>query len=93
VIDTADPQHQVGQVDPTDGYIRLRGFVKDPPQLDGHETRDCFLRRAGAGLLIGCPTAVDWSADAKTMDAGWIFTQPLAATREDIARELALIGE
>ncbi|MFK8114075.1 MAG: hypothetical protein AB8B91_17870 [Rubripirellula sp.] len=93
VIDQLDPAHHAGTVDATDGYISLKGFVKNPPMIDGHEVRDFFVRRKGADLAIGYPTSVQWSATSKTLEAGWISAKPLSLQRPDVVAELSAIEE
>lgn len=93
VIDSIDPNHEAGVVNPTDGYIRLRGFVKDPPQIAGHELRDFFVRREGEQLLIGYPAALHMTGESKSLEAGWIRAQPLNVQRPDVDSELSAIAE
>ncbi len=76
VVDKIDAAHQSGPVLPTDGYIRLRGFIEDPPMIGGHRIGDCFLRRDGENLRIGYLSNVTWTQSAKTMEAGWMAVRP-----------------
>jgi hypothetical protein len=87
-FDQVSPQHQVGNVLPTDGYIRLQGFVKDPPVIDGHPVRDLFLRRDGNRLRIGYITSVHWTRQDKTVEAGWMDAIESRTAPRDIAFEL-----
>lgn len=93
VVDQVGPRHQPGPIMPTDGYIRLSGFVKDPPMIDGHPVRDLFLRRDGDELRIGYLTSVHWSSSAKTMEAGWMLATKLQDFRPDVGGELQTLGQ
>lgn len=87
-FDQASPQHQVDKVLPTDGYIRLQGFVKDPPVIDGHPVRDLFVRREGEQLRVGYITSVSWTPESKTVEAGWMETVESPTVTRDMATEL-----
>lgn len=87
VLDTVSPQHERELIAPTDGYIRLRGFVTEPV-MDGHRIRDLFLRKHGKRLKIGYPTEVHWSRDAKLMEAGWLTARRAEPRESDLASDL-----
>ncbi len=80
-VDKIDPADEIGPVQPTDGYIRLRGFVEDPPMIGRHRVGDCFLRRENETLRIGYLANVTWTQTAKTLDAGWIAVRPLQVNK------------
>ncbi len=88
VVDQIDPRHEPGTVEPTDGYVRLQGFVKEPPSIDGHAVRDLFLRREGKTLRIGYLASVHWSKDATVMEAGWMTAVQSTVSRPDIVARL-----
>lgn len=89
VFDEVGPGHELAAVLPTDGYIRLRGFVKEPPMIDGHPVRDLFLRRDGDSLRVGYLAAVHWTQDSKTMEAGWATAKRSPPRHPEIAAEIA----
>ena len=91
VFSQVSPSHQAGVIEPTDGYIRLQGFVKKPPNIDGQEIRDLFLRRTGDILRIGYLASVHWTDNAKRMEAGWLSATKFEDSRPDIAADLRKI--
>ncbi len=91
VFDQLGPTHQAGPIKPTDGYIHLSGFVKEPPEIDGHPVRDLFLRREGDQLQLGYLTSVDWKEDTKAMQAGWMTAIKLKNNRPDVGGKLQTI--
>lgn len=91
VFDKLGPTHQAGPVKPTDGYIHLSGFVKEPPMIDGHPVRDLFLRREGDQLRLGYLTSVDWTEDTKAMQAGWMTGTKLSNKRPNVGGKLQSI--
>jgi hypothetical protein len=91
VFDRISPEHQSGVIEPTDGYIRLQGFVRESPVIDGHPVRDLFLRRQGNQLRIGYLTSVHWTEDAKTMEAGWMVASPQATSRQEMVADLRAV--
>jgi hypothetical protein len=91
VFDQLGPKHQAGPIKPTDGYIQLSGFVKEPPMIDGHPARDLFLRREGDQLRLGYLTSVDWTEDTKSMQAGWMTATKLQNKRPDVGGKLQTI--
>lgn len=89
--DTAAPNHQEAVVEPSDGYLRLSGFVKDPPRLDGHPVRDLFVRRMGDQLWLGYPTVARWDQGQRQLTAAWVvFDEAVQPSRSitDLLREL-----
>lgn len=93
VIGQISPEHQAGAVKPTDGYIRLQGFVKDPPMIDRQPVRDLFLRREGNRLRIGYIASVHWTAKQRTIEAGWLDAIESQAERREIAVELSALEQ
>ncbi len=91
VFDQLGPTHQAGPIKPTDGYIHLSGFVKEPPMIDGHPVRDLFLRREGDQLRLGYLTSVDWTEHTKSMQAGWMTATKLNNKRPDVGGKLQTI--
>jgi hypothetical protein len=93
VFDQVAPQHQAGNIMPTDGYIRLKGFVKEPPIIDGRSVRDLFLRRDGDTLRIGYLASVHWTQQTKRMEAGWMTATAWRTSRADLATELRSLAK
>ncbi len=91
VFDQLGPTHQSGPIKPTDGYIRLSGFVKEPPMIDGHPVRDLFLRREGDQLQLGYLTSVHWTETAKRMEGGWVTATKWQRQRPDVSSALQAI--
>lgn len=91
VFDQPGARHEAGPIKPTDGYLQLSGFVKNPPLIDGHPVRDLFLRREGDVLRIGYLTSVHWTQDSKAMQAGWMTAIRLQNTRPDVGANLQSI--
>jgi hypothetical protein len=92
-IDKLSAGHRPGTIEPTDGYVRLRGFVDDPPSFGGHALVDCFLRREGEDLNIGYLTKVTWTQTEKLIDAGWMHAQPAQGSSADIIDALSRIAK
>ena len=90
-IDERSEGHQAGTIEPTDGYIRLRGFVDELPRFGGHALVDCFLRRDGANLNIGYLTKVTWTQTEKMIEAGWMHARPAQGSSANIIDALAQI--
>ena len=89
--DTAAPNHQEAVVLPSDGYLRLAGFVKTPPLLDGHPVRDLFVRRVESQLWLGYPTEASWNQGQRQLNAAWVvFDQAVDPSRSitDLLLEL-----
>ena len=88
VVSQPSPTHRVGTIESTDGFVRLQGFVKDPPQIDQHPVRDLFLRRDSDRLFVGYLTAVHWTSEETRMEAGWMQMNRWMAPRPDPVAEL-----
>ncbi|TWU02420.1 hypothetical protein [Stieleria varia] len=93
-IDESEPEHQLALIQPSDGYIKLSGFVKDPPMIDGHHVRDLFVRRIGDQLMLGYLTSVEITDSEKRMTAAWVSTRRFATAQPtDILAQLKSIPE
>ncbi|TWU03818.1 hypothetical protein [Neorhodopirellula pilleata] len=89
--DSAAPGHVEDTVVPSDGYLRLSGFVKEPPRLNGHPVRDLFVRRSGDLLKVGYLTQSHWVDGRHGLLAAWVELQRVPETSrsvEDILRDL-----
>lgn len=89
--DTAQPGHVKEPVDVSDGYLRLSGFVKDPPLLNGHPVRDLFVRRTGDQLKLGYLIQSRWSEGGRKLTAAWMELKRVPETSrsvEDVLRDL-----
>ena len=92
-IDQVSDSHQPGPVAASDGYVTFRGFVKDAPQIEGHEVRDFFVRRSGKDLMVGYPLAVHWTPSGRTMEAGWITLKPMNGSQRDVSAGLRQLSQ
>lgn len=70
--DEAEPHHRESTVEPSDGYLKLGGFVKSPPRLDGHPVRDLFVRCDGERLSLGYPVSARWVDGRRELTAAWV---------------------
>ena len=94
-FDTPLSHHREEPVRASDGYLKLSGFVKDPPLLDGHPVRDLFVRREGDLLSVGYPVSAKWVDGQRQLLAAWIHAElrlpsavSLANVLQDIPEEL-----
>ncbi|QDT13770.1 hypothetical protein [Planctomycetes bacterium K23_9] len=71
-IAATEPDDVVGDVRPTDGYVRFRSSALEPTFVGGKELSDAFLRLSGNELQLGYLTTVHWRDGEKRMEAGWI---------------------
>jgi len=85
--------HEEDVVMPSDGHLRLGGFVKDPPQLDGQPVRDLFVRREGGRLSVGYVTSARWVDGERQLRAAWVHTRAAMPTAVSVADTLRDVPE
>jgi hypothetical protein len=89
-IDEPDPSHHIEPVRSTDGYMKLSGFGKELPRLDGHPVRELFVRRNADSLQLGYPTAVQWTTHGRTLLAAWTSATPSPVQPRDAQGSIPL---
>ncbi len=72
VVDSIEPVHDSDQVQSSDGYIRFVSIDGTFPVIDGHPVREAFVRLGEDQLKLGYLATVNWTADEKILEAGWI---------------------
>ncbi len=72
VVDSIEPRHYSDPVQSTDGYIRFVSIDGTFPLIDGHPLREAFVRLGQDQLQLGYLATVNWTADEKILEAGWI---------------------
>ncbi|MEM9367010.1 MAG: hypothetical protein AAGD07_13535 [Planctomycetota bacterium] len=68
--------HEQGIVSIGDGLIRLRGFIKTAPTLDGITSRSWWVRMKDGQLQLGYTAEIEWTDQGKQILAGWISAAP-----------------
>ncbi|MCM2374797.1 hypothetical protein [Aporhodopirellula aestuarii] len=91
--DSAESYHAEGIVEPSDGHLKLGGFVKSSPLLDGHPVRDLYVRRDGDRLRVGYPVSAQWVDGERKLFAAWAEATAAPTLTLDIASQLREIPD